>query len=336
MIKDVSVVITRETAALTQAGFGMPLILATDKDLAYKEYTDISSVATDYVDTTEAYKMANAIFAQSPRPEKIAILGVLYDSGTGSPAELTSALNTLVETNNDWYFLLCEEQGDLEITALSGWIDAQKKIYFAATSNKLLAGTLTSERTAILFSDSPTEHPDAAWIGKCAPQDPGSITWKFKTLNGITPVSIAVADLTQLHTDHGNTYITKLGISQASEGYVTSGEYIDVIRSQDFIEARMIENVSRILYTQPKVPYTNAGISQIASGVNSTLKLATSNGIIAKDDAGQGQFTVTVPRKQDIPDNDVAARKLSGIKWTAVLAGAIHAVTINGALSLSL
>src|SRR5690606_14918516 len=240
-----------ETQPMTQAGFGMPLILATHAAVPYAEYTNIADVAEDYPETTAAYKIAARVLGQSPRPSRIAMVGIEYDDGgnggngddggnggngddggnggngddggnggngddggnggngddggnggngddggnggngdngddnpTTLTTTLTSALNDLVQTHNDWYFLLCDQQSDAVITELSGWIDTQKKLYFASTDNLNLAASLKSENTVIMYHDDPTQYPAEGWVGRCAPELPGSITWKFKTKIG--------------------------------------------------------------------------------------------------------------------------------------------------------
>jgi len=326
VITDVEVIVTRETQPLTQAGFGMPLILATNGQKDYAEYTSIADVAEDYPETTAAYKIAARVLGQSPRPSRIAMVGVEYDD---DPTTLTAALNELVQTNNDWYFLLCDQQEDAVITALSGWIDTQKKLYFASTDNLNLAASLESENTVIMYHDDPTQYPAEGWVGRCAPELPGSITWKFKTINGVSAANIKSGELAQLHEDGGNSYVRKLGVLQTSEGLTTSGEYIDVIRSQHFIEARLVEQVMNLFINSGKVPYDNSGIAMVVAACESVMKQATDQGIIARDDDGNGLWTVTAPRREDIPASDIAARKLDGVVIEATLAGGIHSATIR-------
>lgn len=326
MITDVEVIVTRETQPLTQAGFGMPLILATYAAVPYAEYTSIADVAEDYPETTAAYKIAARVLGQSPRPSRIAMVGVEY---VDDPTTLTTALNDLVQMNNDWYFLLCDQQEDAVITVLSGWVDTQKKLYFASTDNLNLAAALESENTVIMYHDDPTQYPAEGWVGRCAPELPGSITWKFKTINGVSAANIKAGELAQLHDDGGNSYVRKLGVLQTSEGLVTSGEYIDVIRSQHFIEARLVEEVMRLFINSGKVPYDNSGIAMVVAACESVMKQATTQGIIALDDDGNGQWSVTAPRREEIPAGDIASRRLNGVIIEAVLAGAIHSATIR-------
>ncbi len=333
-IYDVEVVVTRETAAVTQAGFGKPLILATSKDHPYTEYADLASLAVDFAEGTEEYKLANAIFAQTPRPPVVAVYGVLYDNALDTVDVLTTALNNLVDKNSDWYFLLCPEQGDAEVTALSGWVDAQEKLYFASTNSLSLPSTLASDRTALLCHTDPGSYPAEAWVGRCAPENPGSITWKFKTLNGILAADVGVTEINQLHQDGANTYIRKMGILQTSEGIVTSGEYIDIMRSQDWLTARMREAVSRLLITSPKVPYDNRGISMVVGEVSAVMKQGVENGVIAQDDDENGLWSISAPNREDIPVNDRANRLLPDIEWEATIAGAVHTVKISGVLKV--
>ena len=334
-IKDVNVIVTRETAVLTQAGFGLPMILATNADKDYEEYVDLASVAEDYAESTTAYKMANAIFGQTPRPERVAIYGVDHDPGVDAPADLVAALNTLVDTKNDWYFLMCDLNADAIVTALSNWVNAQRKLYAVTTQSLALAGTLESERTFIQYHDDPEMFAAEAWVGRCAPELPGSITWKNQQLNGILEPEIGTAAMVQLHQDGGNTIKRQLGVLVTSEGWVTTGtEYIDVMRSSDFIEARLTEAVTRLLIVKGKVPYDNTGIAQVVAACEPVLQQASEQGIVAFDDeAGEFMWSITAPRRENIPVSDIAARKLDNVRIEVTLAGAIHSVTLRVTLT---
>lgn len=329
-IRDVEVVITRETQAVSQAGFGTPLILATSKDHPFTTYADLAGVAEDFPEGTNAYKIANRIFAQNPRPQKIAILGVEYDSEVDEPSVLISALNANAE--NDFYFLLCEEQGQTEIQALSEWVDSQKRLYFYSTDDPSIHDGLNSDRTVALVHKQPETYPAEGWVGVCAPTDPGSITWKFKTINGIGESGYSSSEVDSIVESGGNTYIRQGGILHTYDGRTTSGEWIDIIRSQDFVEARIKEEVFRTLVNAPKVPFTSAGIAMITSAVESVLKNAFENGIIAEDEEGEPLYSVTAPNRADISENDRANRILPDVRFEFELAGAVHKVRIVGVI----
>lgn len=328
--RDVEVVITRETSAVTQAGFGKPLILSGEQDHPYTSYTDLSSVAEDFAETTETYKIANRIFGQTPRPQEIAILGVEYDSEADDPSTLISALNE--NASEDFYFVLSTEQGEDEIKAISTWVDAQERIYFASSDNPTILAQLESDRTALLLHSDPRSYPAEGWVGRCAPETPGSITWKFKTINGILDPGYSTTQVNNIEDDGGNTYIRQGGILHTTPGQVTSGEWIDVIRSQDFVTARIREEVFRVLVNAPKVPYTNGGIAMITSAVESVLQTAYNNGMIADDEDGVPLYTVSAPKRHEVPANDRANRFLPDVKFVFELSGAVHKTRITGVI----
>lgn len=331
-IRDVEVNITRETQSVTQAGFGLPLILATNTDHDYTTYSDLESLAEDFDEETEAYKIANRIFGQSPRPSDVAVLGVSYDSETDEPSVLTSALND--NAKEDFYFLLCEEQGQDEIEALSEWIDAQRKLYFYDSDDPSIHAGLESDRTIPFIHSEPGDYGAAGWIGVCAPADPGSLTWKFKTINGLTDAGYSTSEVDDIIDDGGNTYIRQGGILHTYDGRVTSGEWIDVMRSQDYIEARMKENVFRTLVTAPKVPFTSAGIAQIVATVEGVLQRAYNNGMIADDEDGQPIYSVSAPKRSEVSANNRANRTLPDVEFSFELAGAVHEVEITGVIQV--
>lgn len=334
MSNDVEIIITRETSAVTQAGFGMPLILGTTNEQAYKEYTDLEEVAEDFDVSDKEYVMANRILGQSPRPEKLAIYGVNYDPDVDSPTDLVEALNTLMQQEGDWYFLLCTEDGDDEVNALSAWVDAQDKLYFVTTQNMSLVETLEGDKTAVMYHDDENSHAAAGWVGRCAPELPGSITWKFKTINGISAADITSNELSTLHENGGNSYVRKMGVLQSSEGLTTSGEYIDVIRSEHFVKSRMAENIGFLLSNTNKIPFDNRGISLVVAEIEKTLKQAFDQGIIAADEDGNPIYTVSAPDRADVSPNDRANRILPDVHFSFELAGAIHSVRIRGVIQV--
>ena len=339
-VKDVDITITRETMPLSQAGFGMPLILGTTKDQAYKEYTELDQVADDFQTEDPEYKFANAIFRQSPRPPKIAIRSIDHDKETDPASELVDELNELVEKNDDWYFLLCTRQDNDAIDELSDWTAAYNKLYFAVTDDADIKtdtpgdlGDLESETTALIWHEE-DETLAAGWVGRCAPEDPGSITWKFKTIDGASPADVGVTEINNLHDNNANTYVRKLGVNSTSEGLTTAGEYIDVIRGQHWVEARLSERIHRLLFMSPKVPYDNRGIAMVVAEVQAVMQAATDQGIVAVDDDGNGMWEVTAPDREDIDPNDIANRVLPDVEFEFTLAGAVHKVEVSGVIKI--
>lgn len=330
----VDVTISRQTQAIAQAGFGVPLILSLDKNAVYKEYVDLPEIGVDFGTSSNTYKLAAAILGQTPQVEKIATLGVLATEGTTPMSTITAKLDELRLTNDEWYYLTCTGHADATITALAAWIETTKKMYFASTSSKTLPGTLNAERTVCLVHPTPSQYPAEAWVGLGAPKDVGSFTWTFKTLNGIDPSGYNATDIDAIEANNASTYIKEGGVNITSKGVTTSGEYIDIIQGQDFITTRMTENVFSLLVNTDKVPYTPQGIAQVVAEIEKTIIDAGKQGIVATDVDGKYIFSVDAPGINDISNADKASRKLPNINWSATIAGAIEDVDIKGVLTL--
>lgn len=335
-VRDVSVTVNRIPQVATQSSFGLPLILATNAVVAYAKYNDIDEVVVNFADTTDAYKMAKAMFDQGL--SQLAILGIDYETGVDPVTDLTDALETLEATNDEWYFVLCTEQGDSDIAEIAdNYIATKKKLYFADTTTLGLSATLTKDRTVILYKDDVTDFPASAWVGVGAQNLPGTQTWKFMTLIDIDEDAVITeSQITTLHTDGGNTYIEALGKKYTSNGQTVNNEFIDVIRTADYLESNITTEVFNLLVDSKKVPFTQDGINQIANEVTKVLKQATTDGIIATDTSDNGEFEVTIPNINDISDTDKTNRVLNGISANVVLSGAIHStsITINLVLSI--
>lgn len=323
-IKDWEIVISRETRAISQAGFGKPGILANTAH-PFTTYYEIDEVAEDFDETTEIYRMASRIFGQTPKPTEIAVFGIDYDNETDEPTDLVSFLN---EVDDEYYFLLSEEQGQAEVEALAEWTETQQKMYAFSTDDLELAASIEDkryDRTFFVVHKDPRSYPAEGWVGRCAPEDPGSITWNYKTVAGI---STSGFDSEEVRGLNGNTYIEQHGQRHMFDGRVASGEWIDVIRSQDFLYTRIDESIFGTLLRAKKVPYTNTGIAMIEAAIEAPIKQAANNGMIAEED-GEYLYEITVPRRSDTTVNDRAQRLLPDIEAVVTLSGSVHGGVIS-------
>lgn len=327
--KDVIVNIRRMTAAVRTPGFGMPLLVQTQSVKDYKEYSDMSAVILDYPSTTNGFKMASAVFAQEPKVEKIAIVGITY---TILFEEVIDSLFILASRYPDWYYLACDAKTEDAITKLSSFADTAQKIYFTSITMDDQIKIPESDRLSIDVHDYAGEYIDCAKIGMSATRQPGSATLKFKTLSGVTPMIFDDQKTTvdELTGRNLNTYVKKYGINMTTEGLMTSGEYIDIILAVDWLQSDMESRVMRNLVVLDKVPYTNEGIAIVAASVEATLRQATAYSILRTNAAGEGLFTINVPDISEVDPNDIAKREFNLLTWDAYLAGAIHTVKISG------
>lgn len=242
------------------------------------------------------------------------------------------------DTGNDWYALMMTSRYDYDILQGAIWVEANRKLFIACSSAAgIIAATTTDiaaalsdaayDRTALLYSSDEANYPDAAWLGKMLPKDPGSATWNLKTLAGITKDELTDTQITNLKNKNANYYIEIGGVNITQNGNVASAEWIDVIRGIDWIEARAQENIYALLVAVDKIPFTNAGIDQVTNKLEEILVQAVTRGILT-------EYDITRPLASSFTTVQKQSRELTGIEFTGTLAGAVHKVTIVGKVSV--
>lgn len=256
-------------------------------------------------------------------------------------ASLDTDITTLNGATTDWYGLCVDlwdanNIGDAALTIES----LGPKIFFAETQDtdvvesgsSDIASTLQTaayDRTALMYNHTLDPSPAAGWLGKQLPTDPGSTTFKFKTLATVVPSSLTTGETTFADSKSCNTYQETGGINITQEGVMCSGEFIDVTRFIDWLTARTKENVYRALAVNDKIPYTNNGIQTIVTEIEGVLRQGIDNGGINPDE----DFTVTAPLASEVPAATRATRILSDVRFLATLAGAIHKTVIRGTVT---
>lgn len=315
-------------------GFGKPLILAEKTgplESPFKNYKNLTEVAVDFPESTEAYAKAKSVFAQKHRPASISIAA--YD-----PAAV-DGINTPVGIlekyyDNDWVFVIAADAELAERISIADFVETKRYKFFvtiaATPEDRTAFKTKGYERTIVFYHTKADEHPDAALVGEVANQTVGSVTWKFKTLIGITPIDIQPDELTAIHEDGAIAYVMKAGKPQTSEGIVVSGEYIDVMHGKDWVKFNMEMEIQTALSNAPKVPYSNEGISLFEGAATTILRTATSQGIIDKDDAGNPLYTIVTKSRSEMPEEERKGRKYSGLSFSYKPEGAIHEGDIKG------
>lgn len=336
MSRFVKVDISRETKPVSEKGFGLPLLLATGKALEYKVYTDISEVAKDFDETSREYKLATRMFGQSPKIAQLACYGVSYVPNADEPTVLVAALNDLVVTNNDWFYLVCPENGATEIKILAEWMSTQEKIYGVTTQNIALVEEIKGkyENTFISIHDDADSFHAEGLLAYGAPLEIGSYDFAHKQINGVRAAHLSPAEINAVKAANATTAVNELGLIVNLTGKAVGGDFLDVIQADYFLRARLREDIFQHLATTKKTPFTDPGIAQIVSVMDTRFKSAFRQGIIAEDENGEPDYTIEFPRRSDIPKNERAQRVLRGIKFRAVLAGAVENVEISGVLTV--
>jgi hypothetical protein len=251
-------------------------------------------------------------------------------------------LDAILLVDNTWYGVMMTTASSAEIAALAVWTEANKRFAIQQTQdseceNHASSGasdimatlhTAAYKRTSTIYHRDNGAFADAAWLGCAFPNNPGSITFKFKTLNGVEKLSMTPTQAGNVAAKFGNVYTDLAGTGATSEGVEASGQFMDITRDTDWIATRIQTELVTLLLNALKVPFTNGGIAQVEARVRKVAIEAEKAGVLAPG------WSVTAPDISDISGTDKANRVLNGVELDGTYAGALHKINITAALSV--
>ncbi len=253
-----------------------------------------------------------------------------------------TSINEITKVNNSWYALMIESHAEADVLAVAGQIEGMKKV-FATSSQSADIKTADStdtfsklealgyQRTFGMYSaTADAQFPEAAWVGYQLQEQPGSNTWAYKALSGVSVSSLSDTESTNIHNKSASTYESVGGLNSTIGAKMFGGEWIDVIIFVDWLEQRMKERLWSRMANSKKIPYTAAGAAIIEAEIRAQLNDGVRVGGLAQSPAP----TVEVPDVLSLSTNTRAQRIFEGIKFEARLAGAIHFVKIAGTVTV--
>lgn len=255
---------------------------------------------------------------------------------------LANDLTAISEFDDNWYGLVATTRVQADVEAIAAWVETKRKLYISSSSDSslLTAGSTTNvaavlktnayTRSAVIYHQDIDKYPEAAWFGKMLPTDPGSATWAYKSLAGVPATSLTSSQSGAVRGYNANTYEEIGGVNVSRMGTVASGEYLDIMAGIDWLHARLQERIYSRLVNLPKISFTDAGIAVIDGEIRAQLRQGIEVGFLASDP----EPTVTVPTAKSVSSADKTARRLTNVKFTATLAGAVHLTTINGTVTV--
>lgn len=356
------------------SSFGTLLIIGKEplgggKDLKpVDRYTSLTEVMdTGWKEDSELYKASRAAFLQESKPEFIYIAVLQETEGTASSggkdtgsadesatdsgaedAELPAAGSKSLETYAEavkrvlgmvgWYGLALAGAEDADYDEIAQLIESTEKIF--AFSTQALENPLSRSdymRTFGIYSENKNEYAHVAWLAKGFSFDPGSETWAFKTLSGVTVSALTTRQMRTVEENCLNYYVACAGKNITRGGKMVGGEWIDVIRFRDWLKNQMQIRIFELFVKNPKIPYMDSGIALVENQMRAVLQAGQEAGGIAETDYDADEnplhgYTVTVPLAASLSAAQRSKRVLPGCRFTARLAGAIHAVELQGNL----
>lgn len=366
----INVTMSRNDAFPSRRGFGVAMLLTptekagkVDATHRTRAYGSMEEVAVDWQTSDEFYKAAELAFSQNPRPIQIKAAFVDIDTATDDDA-LKAELDAIYDADQDWYWIGIDASMRDEdyLDGLIEWTQAKNKFALIDTNDQLHEDQNdatnisarhkgTVDRTATFYHNDVAEYAGfalAASLGTFNFDDANSAyTAKFKRLMSVSPLNIGSAAVQAItgfvpqlgqskDTGHcANTYIDIGGRNFVVEGStLTPNVFIDEIHATDWIIARTEEEALGILLNNKRVPFTDAGMEQIASAARTVMQQATRAGLVAQDlNPLTGDYEpaveITVPSVFDVPESQRKARIAPAISVRFRYAGAVHFSVIN-------
>lgn len=254
------------------------------------------------------------------------------------------ALTALVAEGVDFYGVVIDSHAAANIEAVAAWALANKRIFIAnpyvvTPADYVATATALSSATNVRVGSIVTKagggnasaYPAVALATIMRSYQPGSATYMYKTLLGVQADRWSSTDAAAFKAVRCILYIEKGGLGITTEGWSHGGEFLDIMEGTDWIESRMSERIFDLLTSAPKLPYTDKGVALIVSEVEAQLGNAEDSAVGILE---EGSSSVTSKLVKDIPTADKTTRRLTGIKFKARYAGAIHYVGIEGTISI--
>ena len=344
----VKVEISLESPTVTAETFGRLLLVgalpAKHEELETQPekvgiYSTIKEVENaGWESTEEVYKAALVALSQNPKPDYIMIAP--RQMVVGEVESFVTTLNRAYETTG-WYGFSCIGISDEEINDVAIWAEATEKMYSFTTMSEECPVTVEGLlRTHGWFTNKTGEYDkflDIAVMAKCLSYTPGSETWALKSLSVVSPSTIGNTLVAILDNQYMNYYVTIAGSNVTQTGKLLGNAWIDVIRFRDWLKNDMQLRVFNAFRENPKLPYTDNGISVIDCCMKASLKSGQTVGGIAEDEYDEDDnvipgYTTSVPFASNLTAAQKKSRDLPDCKFTARLAGAIQVANIEGQL----
>lgn len=269
-----------------------------------------------------------------------ALTGLAVLDATPDPG-VVADLTAIRAADGDWYAVGLDSNSKAEVAAVAAWAEAESIIFGASSADEEvlldvagnIAETLEAaayDRTFLLWNRAVLSYAAIAWMGDRLPSDPGSSTWKFKQLAGITRDELTATEIVSLQSNNANFYVARAGINITCDGKLASGRFIDITRTIDALINGIQVDTFTVVVNRPKLPYTNASVSLVKAELRGTLREFQASSALDPET----EPVITAPLVQNVSAVDRGNRLLPDINFSARIGGAIHSIQITGVLAI--
>lgn len=367
---------TRISAAgLSAANFGSAMLFVPASDVSgekqtsmvdnYKTYYNIQSVAEDFEETTEAYKLASVWLGGAPALPSL-MIWVVNDDDESVAATLNKARNKVW-----WYWTFFTKptyEQPSEVQAIAQWCD-QNNSYFMDCQSGTSATAIRTETTDDDIASTLTTlgvrhcttaaHASDAYAGVYLAKhfavvnyqtQNSTITGEYKKSSGLEAENIPDSEYAAMIKDTKKcafyTVVELQGSTDSgrwinTRSHSTYGEWMDDVINLDAFVNALCVNIYNAIANQPdKLPQTPVGQSIIIGAAKETGEQFIKNRYLGertyidpddgKEKTSRGYEILTKPEDiLDLSDTDRNNRKAAPLNMRVFRAGAIHGVNVQ-------
>lgn len=367
-IVDVNVEVSPLAAA--RSTFNQALFIGTtdviDTTERLRLYEDSDSMLDDgFISTDPEYIAAQIYFSQSPAPDKLWI-------GRQDLVAVESCLDALTACRTkspEWYIAVCLGGVYADHIECAQYIESctPASIYGFTTSDAGCISSIASSppdifsylkalsysRTIGQYATTQSAvYPDniyaiCAIIGYACGQNSGlansAFTLKFKKEVGISVEPLTATEIVALEGKYGNAYLYYANYYTIFEqGKMADGTFFDEKINLDMFVNNLQLTLMDLLYQNPKIPQTDAGVTQLIHACNEACDEAVRIGFIAPgtwtgvnvlnlstDDPLPKGYLVQAEALSTQAQADREARKSVPLYICIKEAGAVHSISLG-------
>jgi len=365
-IVDIQVLVSPLAAA--RSSFNQTLIIGNTNVISVSDrlklYESAAEVLEDFALTDPEYIAANIYFSQSPAPDKLWI--GRQDSGSGET--LVEALQACREASTEWYIAICLGAEYADHVACAAYIETAtpSSVYAYTTSDAdCLTGTasppdiftylksLGYSRSIGQYATTQTAvYPNniyaiVAIMGYACGQNSGlansAFTLKFKQETGIAIEPLSSSNINVIEGNNGNLYLEYANYYTIFEqGRMANGTFFDERINLDMFTNNLQLTLMDLLYQNPKIPQTDAGVTQLIQACNEACDEAVRIGFLGPgtwtgpnilnlkyDDPLPAGYLVQAEALSTQTQADREARKSVPLYIAIKESGAVHSVLVG-------
>jgi hypothetical protein len=327
-----------------------------------REYESAAEVLEDFALTDPEYIAASLYFSQSPSPE------TLWIGRQDVGESCVEALQACRAANFEWYVAICLNAVYADHIACAAYIESAtpSSLYAFTTGDAdVLTGTasppdiftylksLNYSRTIGQYATTQSgTYPNniyaiCAIVGYAMGQNSGlansAFTLKFKQEIGISVEPLTSTTIGILEGNNGNVYLSYGNYYTIFEqGKMSNGSFFDEKINLDMLVNNMQLTIMDLLYQNPKVPQTDAGVTQLIQCCNEACQEAVRIGFLGagtwtganvlnlkKYDPLPAGYLVQAESLATQSQADREARKSVPLYVAIKEAGAVHSVLVG-------